>query len=382
MQKIAVVHDWLTVYTGSERVLEQILLVYPQADIFSLVDFLPPERREFLRGKTPRTSFLQHLPLARQKYRQYLPLMPLAIEQFDLSDYSIVISSSHAVAKGVLTSPDQLHISYIYSPMRYAWDMQHSYLAESGLNSGLKSWLVRALLHYIRMWDVRTINNPDAILACSQHIAKRIWKIYRRKSTVIYPPVDISTFPFCDHKDNYYLVVSRLVQYKRIDLIVETFATMPDRRLIVIGEGPEAKKLTRPTLPNVEFLGYQPTEIVSQYMQKARAFVFAALEDFGIVLLEAQACGTPVIAFGKGGPAEIVNGLDSSSPTGILYKEQTVPALQSAILQFETNNNQITPKACRENALRYTPEKFRSEFSTFVENEWELFTKLNPMVVY
>lgn len=266
--KIAVVHDWLTVYAGAERVLEQILLVYPQADLFCVCDFLPDTERGFLGGRTPKTTFIQKLPSARKHYRNYLPLMPLAIEQLDMSAYDVVISSSHAVAKGVLTGPDQLHISYVYTPIRYAWDLQQQYLRESGLTRWIKSWLARYLLHRIRMWDLRTANGVDVFIGDSGFISRRVWKVYRRKSEVIYPPVALDTFPFQKEKGDFYLTASRLVPYKRVDLIVEAFTKMPDKQLKVIGDGPERAKIERIASghSNIELLGYQSNEVMASSM--------------------------------------------------------------------------------------------------------------------
>ncbi|MBI5429528.1 MAG: glycosyltransferase family 4 protein [Nitrosomonadales bacterium] len=371
--KIAIVHDWLTVYAGAERVLEQMLNCYPEADVFSMVDFLPADKRHFLQGKRVITSFVQRLPFAKSKYRTYLPLMPLAVEQFDLSGYDIVMSSSHAVAKGVLTGPDQLHLCMCYSPIRYAWDLQHQYLRESGLNHGLKGWLAKWMLHRIRLWDVRTANGVDQFIAISRFIARRIDKVYRRDSEVIYPPVDVSSFTLMAEKKDYYLTASRMVPYKRIELIVEAFSAMPEKRLIVIGDGPEFAKIKAKAGPNVELLGYQSFAVLCSHMQQARAFVFAAEEDFGITPLEAQACGTPVIAFAKGGVTETIQGLDGDVPTGVFFREQTATAIQQALHQFEQNSNRITPDACRTNAMRFAPERFRQEFRDFVGRAWDGF---------
>lgn len=370
--RIALVHDWLSVYTGSERVVEQILHLFPQADLFSLVDFVPPEQRAFLQGKPVHTSFIQRLPFARRKFRAYLPLMPLAVEQFDLSAYDLVISSSHAVAKGVITGPDQLHVSYVHSPIRYAWDMQAQYLRESNLTRGLRSTLVRAVLHYLRLWDLRTANSVDAFAANSRFIARRIRKLYRREATVIYPPVDVDRFMLCPEKEDYYLTASRLVQYKRVDLIVQAFAQMPDRRLVVIGDGDELEKIRALAAPNVTLLGYQPSAVMADYMQRARAFIFAAQEDFGIVPVEAQACGTPVIAYGRGGALETVRGVDMPHPTGLFFHEQSAAAIAAAVEQFEANNH-FRPEDCRQNAERFSVERFRQDFADFVARSWEAF---------
>ncbi len=373
--KVALVHDWLVTYAGAERVLEQILLCYPEAELFSVVDFLPPGKRDFIQNRPVSTSFVQRLPFARSKYRSYLPLMPLAVEQFDLSGYDIVISSSHAVAKGVLTGPDQLHISYVHSPMRYAWDLQHQYLRESGLNSGVKGWLAKGLLHKMRLWDARTANGVDYFIANSKFIRRRIWKTYHREAAVIYPPVEISKFSLCENKEDFYLAASRMVPYKKMDLIAEAFAAMPERRLIIVGDGPEMQKVKAKTGANVTILGYQPDDVLHDYMRRAKAFVFAAEEDFGIVPLEAQACGTPVVAYAKGGALETIRGLDDKQPTGVFFKEQSLSAIKAAVCSFEQSAARILPVTCRENALRFAPERFRAEFKACVEAEMDRFQK-------
>ncbi|OGT05332.1 MAG: glycosyl transferase family 1 [Gallionellales bacterium RIFCSPLOWO2_12_FULL_59_22] len=373
--KIAIVHDWLTVYAGAERVLEQMLMCFPEADLYSLIDFVPADRRSFLQGKKARTSFIQHMPLARSRYRQYLPLMPLAVEQFDLSAYDIVVSSSHAVAKGVLTGPDQLHLCMCYSPMRYAWDLQHQYLREAGLDSGIAGWLAKWQLHRLRLWDLRTANGVDGFIAISQFIRRRIRKTYRRDAAVIYPPVDIAKFSLCESKEEFFLAASRLVPYKKMDLIAEAFTAMPERRLVIIGDGPEMRKVRAKAGPNVTVLGYQPDEVLRDYMQRAKAFVFAAEEDFGIAPLEAQACGTPVIAFARGGAQETIRGLDDEQPTGVFFKEQSVPAIKAAVASFEREAARILPGICRENATRFAPERFRAEFKAYVEAEMDRFCR-------
>ena len=304
--RVAIIHDWLVSYAGSEKVLEQIIEIFPDADLFSLVDFIETGQRGFIKNKSVSTSFIQKLPMAKKRYRNYLLLMPMAIEQLDLSSYNLVISSSHAVAKGVITGPDQLHISYVHSPIRYAWDLQHQYLKESGLDRGLKGILVKNMLHKIRNWDYRTANGVDYFLSNSDFIGRRIWKVYRRDSKTIYPPVDISGFTLQREKDDFYLTASRMVPYKKIDLIIESFNQMPNKKLVVIGDGPDFEKIKAKAGSNIQILGYQPFEILKDYMQRAKAFVFAAEEDFGITPVEAQACGTPVIAFGKGGALETV----------------------------------------------------------------------------
>lgn len=367
--KVAIIHDWLVAYAGAERVLEEIVNCYPDADLFSVVDFIPKNERGFLKNKPVKTSFIQKLPFAKKKYRTYLPFMPLAVEQFDLSGYDIVISSSHAVAKGVITGPDQLHISYVHSPMRYAWDLQHQYLKETGLDRGLKGWLAKRELHKLRMWDLRTANGVDHFLANSRFIARRIWKVYRREATVIYPPVDVDSFSPCKQKEGFFLTASRMVPYKKIDLIAEAFSLMPDKRLYIIGDGPDFDKVKSKAGANVELLGYQPFEVLRNYMQRAKAFVFAAEEDFGIVPVEAQACGTPVIAYGKGGALETV----TEGETGLFFDAQTPSSIIEAVKRFEDMKDRFIPSKIREKTLRFSKDRFRQEFSSFVNDAWESF---------
>lgn len=363
--RVAIVHDWLVTYAGAERVLEQIIACFPDADLFSLVDFL--DDRSFVRGKHATTSFIQRMPFARKRYRAYLPLMPLAIEQLDLSAYDLVISSSHAVAKGVLTGPDQVHISYVHSPIRYAWDLQHQYLEQSHLTHGLRSAFARVVLHYIRNWDIRTSNSVDHFLSNSEFIARRIKKVYQRDAQVIFPPVDVDSFELSEKKDDFYLTASRLVPYKKIDLIVEAFSRMPDKKLVVIGDGPQMSIVRAKAGPNVEVMGFQPFNVLHDHMRRAKAFVFAAEEDFGIAPVEAQACGTPVIAYGKGGALETVRDLSQSRPTGIFFNEQTTQAIMAAVAVFEREGRRFSPRECRANAERFSASNFRERFTAAVE---------------
>ena len=364
--RVAVVHDWLDVNGGAERTLAAILDCYPQAELFTLVDFLPPEERGFLGDRPTHTSFLQRLPFAQRSHRRYLALMPMAIESFDLSCFDLVISSSFCVAKGVLTGPDQVHVSYVHSPMRYAWDLQHQYLREHRLERGVRGFLARKLLHDLRKWDVRTSNGVDCFLSNSHFVARRIWKTYRRESTVIHPPVDTEFFQPADAaREDYYLTASRLVPYKCTRLIVEAFARFPERRLVVIGEGPELVRLKAAAPPNVQMLGYQPREVVRRHMQRARAFVFAALEDFGIAPVEALACGTPVIAYGRGGVTESV----VEGKSGVFFAEQTAASLMNAIQQFERREARFNPAEIRAGTLRFGAERFRQQFRTCVDEQ-------------
>ena len=369
--KIAIVADWLTTYAGSERVLEQMIACFSQADVFAVVDFVPKAERGFLQGKRPRTTFIQKLPGARKYARHYLPLMPLAIEQLDLSAYDLILSSSHAVAKGVIVGPDQLHISYVHSPIRYAWDLQHQYLKESGLESGIKSWLVRVFLHRIRLWDQRTQYGVDEFIANSGFIARRIHRVYGRSATVIYPPVDVDAFTLNTAKEDFYLAASRLVPYKRMDLIVEAFSQMPGKKLVLIGDGPDMDKIRAKASANVTIMGYQPFAVLRDHMQRAKAFVFAAEEDFGIAPVEAQACGTPVIAFGKGGSLETLRGLGvvDTNPTGIFFAEQTVSSITAAVAEFERQATVFDPAAIRQHAEGFSVAHFKDAYRSFVLNK-------------
>lgn len=364
--KIAIVCDWLVTYAGAERVLTEIINCFPQADLFAVIDFLPADKREFIQNKSVTTTFIQKLPFAKKIYRAYLPWMPLAIEQLDVSQYDLVISNSHAVAKGVITGPDQIHISYVHSPMRYAWDLQHQYLKETGLNRGLKGFLVKRLLHTMRLWDYRTPNGVDHFVANSNFIARRIWKIYRREADVIYPPVDTEKFTPTGKKENFYLTASRMVPYKKMDLIVESFAAMPDKKLIVIGDGPDMKKIAAKATKNIEIMGFQPTETLIDYMQRAKAFVFAAEEDFGLIPVEAQACGTPVIAYGKGGTLETIRDIEQENPTGLFFSEQSVQAICQAVKEFEQQEHLFLAENCVAQAKQFSAEKFRNQFKQFV----------------
>ncbi|MCI4679827.1 glycosyltransferase family 4 protein [Rhodoblastus acidophilus] len=367
--KVAIVHEWLVTRAGSEKVVEEILALYPEADLFTLICALPPGQDDMIRGRKVTTSFLQNLWGAHKRHRLFMPLMPLAVEQFDLSGYDLVISSSHAVAKGVITGPNQIHISYIHSPMRYAWDLQHTYLAESGLSRGFGSALARILLHYLRIWDIRTANGPERMVANSAYIARRIAKVYRREADVVFPPVDIAAMPFSAHRENFYLAASRMAPYKRMALIVSAFARMPDKKLVVIGDGPELPLVRRIATSNIEVLGYLDDAGLRDYMRRAKAFVFAAEEDFGIMPVEAQACGAPVIAFGRGGALETIVGPEGVRPTGLFFDCQSEEAIIAAVRRFDAEAARFAPENCRANAARFSREAFRAHFKAIVDEE-------------
>ncbi|WP_394671400.1 glycosyltransferase family 4 protein [uncultured Acinetobacter sp.] len=366
----AVVADWLVTYAGAERVISEMLKVFPKSDLFAVIDFLSDESRQHFLGKHAQTTFIQKFPKAETKYRNYLPFMPLAIEQLDVSAYDVILSSSHAVAKGVLTGPDQLHISYVHSPIRYAWDLQHQYLRELGLTKGIKAIIVRWLLHKIRMWDYRTANGVDHFVANSKFIARRIHKVYGREADVIYPPVDTDRFTLRENKDDFYFTASRMVPYKKIDLIVEAFSHMPNKKLVVIGDGPDMQKIKSKATSNIEILGYQPNSVMQDHMQRAKAFVFAAEEDFGITPVESQACGTPVIAFGKGGALETINSIHSANPTGAFFDKQEVSSVITAVEDFERNQDLFLPENCRNQALKFSNQRFHTEIEQYVQQKW------------
>jgi len=366
--QVTFVHDWLTAYAGAEKVLEAAIELYPNAPIYTLV-YEPTNFKNSLIAEHPiYTSFIERLPMGRSKYRTYLPLMPLAIEQFDLSDYDIIISSSHAVAKGVLVRADQLHISYIHTPIRYAWDLQFQYLKDSGLERSLKSAIARLILHYLRIWDAISINRVDVLVANSRYVARRIWKVYRRSAKVIYPPVDVERFTPRNQREDFYLTLSRFVPYKKIDLIVKAFTKL-GAPLVVIGDGPDFEKVKRHAGPNVKLLGHQPDSVVKNYLERCKAFVFAADEDFGIAPVEAQAGGAPVIAYGKGGVTETV----IPGETGIFFQEQTVESLIEAVKQVESGKYTFDPERIRRNAERFSKSRFQREFSELVDRAWSEF---------
>ena len=366
--KVAIVFDWLTLIGGAERVLAEMISLYPTADIFAVIDFL--EDRRILQGRPVTTSFIQQLPFARRLYRRYLPLMPLAIEQWDFSAYDLVLSSSYAVAKGVLTGPDQRHVAYIHTPMRYAWDLQSQYLG-GGKLSWLGQWAARWMLHRLRLWDQLSGQRPDVLIANSGFVAKRIAKYWRRDAETIYPPVDVERFQVSHRSEDFYLTVSRLVSYKRIDLMVSAFATMPGRKLVVIGDGPELARLRATAPSNVVLLGAQPDPVVADHMARCRAFVLAAVEDFGIAPLEAQAAGKPVVALARGGALETLRSPLAEAPTAVFFHEQTVASLCRAVEEMDRQFQLMDPLSCRANAERFAPSRFRASLSKAVQQAME-----------
>jgi glycosyltransferase involved in cell wall biosynthesis len=373
--KYALVHEWLTPKaTGGSELVVQEILKHIDADLYALIDFESVNPNSYLYQRKNGTTFLQKFPLARNGVQKYLPFLPLAIEQLDLRQYDVILSSYHAVAKGVLTAPHQLHVCYCHAPMRYAWDMTFDYLRDSGAGQGIPGIFTRYLLHRLRQWDVISANRVDYFIANSKHTARRIWRFYRRPAEVIYPPVEVDRFRFESQKQDFYLTVSRLVSYKKIALIVKAFNQL-GLPLVVIGSGSDLKQIQKIAQPNIQILGWQPNAVVEQYMAQAKAFVYAAYEDFGIAPVEAQACGTPVIAYGAGGTAETVRDLRQykTQGTGILFSEQTEPALIHAVNTFEQYQSQFHPETARSHALTFHPDTFKHRYLNFLDHAYQEF---------
>ncbi len=367
--KYALVHEWLTPKaTGGSELVVQEVLKHIDADLHALIDFESTNPQSYLFGRSIGTTFLQHLPLARNGIQKYLPLLPIAIEQLDLRDYDVILSSSHCVAKGIITAPQQLHICYCHTPMRYAWDLTFDYLSSSRMGQGPQGLITRYLLHQLRQWDVLSANRVDYFIANSSHTAKRIWRCYRRQATVIYPPVNIERFSFQTQKEDFYLTVSRLVSYKRVSLIVQAFNQL-GLPLVVIGTGPDLEAIRKLAQPNVQVLGFQPDSVVEQYMSRAKAFVYAACEDFGIALVEAQACGTPVIAYGAGGALETIRDIRQhpDSGTGLFFQPQSAEALIEAVKTFERSQGSFSPEMSRLNAAGFAPKVFGDRYLAFLD---------------
>ena len=357
--KIAIVHDWLVTNAGAEKVLKEINEIFPDADIFSLVDFLSTSQREGILGlKKVKTSFIQKLPFASRMFRYYLPLFPKAIESLDIGQYDVILSSSWAVAKGVKKSKKQLHICYCHTPIRYAWDLYDEYISKT-------PWFLRPFVSFslkrIRSWDVKTHSRVDYFIANSNVVKDRIQRIYGRESTVIFPPADIHKFVEQRDKKEFYLTVSRLVSYKKIDLIVKAFNGTPHKKLVVIGGGDDYKYLKSIANSNVSILGAVSDELVIKHMQDAKAFVFAAEEDFGIVSIEAQACGTPVIAYGKAGSLDTVQ----DQISGVFFYQQTEESIKDSISKFETLT--FDSGIIRNHAIGFSNQRFQLEYLEFVK---------------
>lgn len=368
--RVAIVHDWLTGMRGGERCLEVFCDLFPEADLYTLL-YIPGSVSPGIERMNIRTSFIQHLPFSKRSYRNYLPLFPMAVERFNLKGYDLILSCSHCVAKGIVPPPDAIHLSYLLTPMRYAWDMYGEYFGERG-----RLW-IPFFMHYLRMWDVTSSERVDHFVCISNHVKNRIKKYYRREAEVIHPPVEIRRFRLRHEKEDFFLIVSSLVPYKRVDLAVEAFNRL-EYSLRIIGSGPEEKRLRAMAGPKVEFLGWQPDAAVADCYSKCRALIFPGEEDFGIVPLEAMACGKPVIAYARGGALETILSYDQpdqvgdKAPTGLFFHEQDADSLVDAVVQFNKIEREFDPALIRNHALQWDSEIFKEKIKKYIYEKMEL----------
>jgi glycosyltransferase involved in cell wall biosynthesis len=372
--KVAIVHDWFTAMRGGERCVEAFCELYPDADLFTLLHFKGAVSPTIERMKM-RTSFIQYLPLVKRFYRHYLPLFPMAIERFDLRDYDLILSSSHCVAKGIHHLSSTLHVSYTYTPMRYAWDLYDDYFQERV--SGLSASILQSIMASLRAWDLRASGRVDQFIAISHHIADRIKRHYDRDADVIYPPVDLHRFSVSGKDEGFYLIVSAFAPYKRVDLAIEA-CNRTHRCLKIIGAGQDAKRLTEMAGPTVEMLGWQPDDVVRDYYARCSALLFPGEEDFGIVPLEVMACGKPVIAYGKGGVLETVIPMNPRlpafsdvSPTGVFFYEQSAKAVVEALDLFETHRDGFDPQNIRSHVEPFDRIHFKERIKQFIDQAWQ-----------
>lgn len=365
--KVALVHDWLTGRRGGEKVLEVMAELFPRAPIYTLFHF-SGSQDEILERKNIKTSFLQRMPGTKKRYRSYLPFFPLAVELFDLQSYDLILSSSHCVAKGAIPSPEALHISYIHSPVRYAWNQYFSYFSSEKL-SFFSRILIPPVIHRLRIWDESSSSRVDHFIANSQNVAQRIQKYYRRTAHVIHPPVETEFFqPSDQDTEDYYLIVSALVPYKRIDVAVEAF-NQTQKKLKIVGQGPQYRELRKKAYSNIEFMGFLEGSRLLRVYQRARALIIPGEEDFGINSLESQACGVPVVAYGKGGATETV--IDEK--TGLFFSQLNSESLRRALDRMESLN--FNKSSIRNNALRFSREKFKENLSLYIQQKWDTFKR-------
>lgn len=372
-QRIAIVHEWLTSMRGGEKCVEVLCELFPQAEIYTLLH-TRGSVSTLIERMPIHTSFIQKLPVAEKRYRHYLPLFPVAIEQFDLTGFDLVITSNHCVAKGVRVPLGALHLCYCYTPMRYIWGLYDEYFSKD--RAGLLTRAgMRLFVGYLRRWDVRTASNPHHFIAISEHVRKRIETIYHRDSDVIYPPVNSSFFQQAATRDDgYFLIVSAFVPYKRVDLAIETFNQLGER-LVIVGTGPDDRRLRSMAKPNIEFVGWQPDEKLKEYYAGCRALIFPGEEDFGIVPVEAMASGKPVIAYAKGGALETV--VDAGeSRTGVLFPEQTVASLAAAVKSFRTMK--FNPEALHKHAAAFDREVYKQKMKSYIQQKWVEFGHTSP----
>jgi len=369
LMRVAIVHDWLTGMRGGERCLEVFCELFPQADLYTLLH-IPGSVSSLIEKMVIKPSFIQNLPFAKNRYRRYLPLFPMAIESFNLKGYDLILSCSHCVAKGIIPPPDALHISYVLTPMRYAWDMYVEYFG------GNRNRMIRLFIHYLRMWDVTSSQRVDHFLCISKHVENRIKKFYRREAEIIHPPVDMKRFKLQDKKENFFLIVSSFAPYKRIDLAIEAFNRL-GYPLKIIGFGPEEKGLRSIARSNVEFLGWQPDDVVSDCYSNCRALIFPGEEDFGIVPLEAMASGKAVVAYGRGGALETIISYDQrgkverDAPTGLFFYEPNVDSLVDAVERFIRVEREFDPLAIRNHTLKWDTEVFKEKIKKNISEKME-----------
>lgn len=373
LPSVGLVYDWIQDLGGGERVLHDLIRTFPNSELFVPFFKENAENRKLLNGIPLHTSGLNKLPSVDRYYRNLVLLAARAIERFDVSKFDVVVSASSAIAKGVITSPHQPHIGYVFSPPRYAWDLSHEYRRIHNIDGGIKGIIAHEMMHRFRLWDARTIRGVDVFITISDFVRRRAWKVYRRDSLVLYPPVDTSKFRVERKTPRHFVTASRLVGYKRVDILVKAFAARPDLKLVVIGEGPEMESLKSVATSNVEFLGRATTEQMLDAYSEARAFLYGALEDFGISPLEAQAAGIPVIAYGQGGSLETIIGTgENKARTGVFFDRQDTQSVLDAITAFEALESQFQEDAIRANSRRFSQELFKSRFEWVVENAFEL----------
>lgn len=356
--KIAILHEWLEKMAGAEKVLSQILKIYPNADLFTIVDHMEKKDRSFIKNIKIEKSFIQYLPFSKKLFRYYFPLFPIAINFFNLRKYDLIISSSHSFIKNIKKKKNQIHICYCHTPNRYAHIMMKQYIKSYGFKSLLTKKILEFFLKLIAKWDIKNAKNVDYFIANSNFIKKRIKKIYKRNSIVISPPVQTNKFLYKKNKKNFYLTASRLVPYKKINLVINTFNLLPKKTLYVVGSGPQLNNYKKIAKPNIKILGWTSEKKLKSLMQNAKGFIFPALEDFGIIPVEAQSCGTPIIAYGKGGVLDTIIQYPKKGATGIFFYKQNIKSLSKSILIFEKNYNKFKLIDCRNNAKNFSEDIF------------------------
>jgi glycosyltransferase involved in cell wall biosynthesis len=366
--RVAIIHEALPFIGGAERVLQGLLELFPEAPIYAIMYNRPAFEGTPIARRAVHTSFVDRLPGAHRKHRLFAPLYPLAVERYDLQDYDLIISCNYAAAHGIRTSPGQLHIDYIFTPLRYAWHSYSEFIKQPEFRIGPQVWMVKALLGYLRSWDRQAARRVHSFVAISNWVAERVWRAYQRPAEIVYPPVDVERFQPSFEKDGNYVVVSRLAAHKRVELVVEAFNRMK-LPLLVVGDGEAYRSLNRLAGPTVNLLGWQPDGRVAALMSRAKALVHAGEEDFGIALVEAQAAGTPVIAYRGGGAEEtVIHGV-----TGLLFPEQSVDCIVEAVLEYERCRRPFEPGDLHANALRFDRGRFQKQFADLVAKAWEEF---------